>query len=98
MLNNNPTDPVAATSFESWDGLWQSVAAIFQGTPQGRILILDELPYAAEGDPAMLSSLQHAWDQRFRDLRVAILLCGSHVRAPGQEHERTFQHKPALVR
>ena len=81
VLNSNPTDPVAAASFESWDGLWQAVAAVFQDMPQGRILILDELPYAAEGDPAMLSSLQHAWDQRFRDLRVAIVLCGSHVRA-----------------
>ncbi len=44
------------------------------------ILILDELPYAAESDPAMLSSLQHAWDQRFKDSQTILVICGSQVR------------------
>ena len=45
------------------------------------ILILDEFTYGAEADPAMLSSLQHAWDQQFKTLQMIIVLCGSHVHA-----------------
>jgi AAA+ ATPase superfamily predicted ATPase len=45
------------------------------------VLILDELPYAAEADPAMLSALQHAWDQYFQGSELVLVLCGSHVRS-----------------
>ena len=45
------------------------------------ILILDEFTYGAEADPAMLSSLQHAWDQQFKTQQTIIVLCGSHVHA-----------------
>jgi AAA+ ATPase superfamily predicted ATPase len=50
-------------------------------TSRRQLLLLDELPYAAETDPAMLSSLQHAWDQHFQDSPAIIVLCGSHMRA-----------------
>lgn len=67
-----------APVFTSWAELWEAVAALLQG--QRRILILDELPYAAEADSAMLSALQHAWDQHFKNSALIIVLCGSHVR------------------
>jgi uncharacterized protein len=65
-------------AFERWSDLWQAVAPFFQS--ERRILVLDELPYAADADPAMLSSLQHAWDQHFERSQAVIALCGSHVR------------------
>jgi len=65
-------------TFESWSDIWQIVAPAFQ--TERRIIILDELPYAAEVDPAMLSALQHAWDQHFERSQAMIVLCGSHVR------------------
>jgi AAA+ ATPase superfamily predicted ATPase len=73
-------DPAASGTpvFASWSDLWQAIAPQFQ--TQRRLLILDELPYAADGDPAMLSSLQHAWDQHFERSQAMIVLCGSHVR------------------
>jgi uncharacterized protein len=49
-----------APIFESWADVWDAAAELIGG--QKNILILDELPYAAEADPAMLSALQHAWD------------------------------------
>jgi uncharacterized protein len=58
--------------------LWDAAAPILQAKRQ--ILILDELPYAAEADSAMLSSLQYAWDQHFQKLNLVIVLCGSQVR------------------
>jgi AAA+ ATPase superfamily predicted ATPase len=64
--------------FESWSNLWDSVAALIRD--QRHLLILDELPYAAESDTAMLSSLQHAWDHHFQHSQAVIVICGSHVR------------------
>jgi AAA+ ATPase superfamily predicted ATPase len=69
--------PVPA--FESWADLWRSVAQLTAN--RRHLIILDELPYAAESDPAMLSALQHAWDQRFQSSQAVIVICGSHVRS-----------------
>ncbi|MCE7989763.1 MAG: ATP-binding protein [Caldilinea sp. CFX5] len=67
-----------APLFESWSELWRAAAELLGD--RRHILILDEVPYAAESDPAMLSALQHAWDQYFKDSAVLLVLCGSHVR------------------
>ena len=65
------------TTFASWSDLWEVVAPASQTAR--RIIILDELPYAAAADPAMLSALQYAWDWRFERSQAMIVLCGSHV-------------------
>jgi uncharacterized protein len=64
--------------FESWSDLWDAVATLLRD--QRHLIILDELPYAAEADSAMLSSLQHAWDRHFQHSQAVIVICGSHVR------------------
>ncbi|MBN1887816.1 MAG: ATP-binding protein [Thermoflexales bacterium] len=69
--------PSQAATFDSWADCWQAIAAFLAG--QQHILILDEFAYAAESDPAMLSSLQHAWDQLFKQSQTVLVLCGSHV-------------------
>jgi AAA+ ATPase superfamily predicted ATPase len=63
--------------FESWSDLWDAVATLVRD--QRQLLILDELPYAAESDTATLSSLQHAWDQHFQRSQLVMVICGSHV-------------------
>lgn len=68
----------SAPAHRSWSALWDAAAGLLKN--KKRILILDELPYAAESDPAMLSALQHAWDQHFQHSNLIIVLCGSHVR------------------
>lgn len=67
-----------APAFASWGDVWAAVAAVLGDRRQ--ILILDELPYAIESDPALLSSLQHAWDHTFQHQHAIIVLCGSQVR------------------
>jgi len=62
----------------SWSELWDAAAPLLRG--KRYILIIDELPYAVDADPAMLSALQNAWDQYFQKSELAIVLCGSHVR------------------
>ena len=70
--------PSGAPSFRSWVDLWESAAKMLGNDQQ--IIILDELPYAADADSAMLSALQYAWDQYFQRSKAVIVLCGSHVR------------------
>src|SRR5947208_3487525 len=49
-----------ATAFDAWSSFWQWFAPRFAKETQKQILILDELSYASDADPAMLSALQHA--------------------------------------
>ena len=70
--------PDSAPNFRSWVDLWESAVKVLGSERQ--LIILDELPYAAEADPAMLSALQYAWDQHFQKSNAVIVLCGSHVR------------------
>jgi AAA+ ATPase superfamily predicted ATPase len=68
----------SAPIYRSWPELWDAAAPLLLGKRQ--ILILDEIPYAAEADPVMLSALQYAWDQHFQKSEVVLVLCGSQVR------------------
>jgi AAA+ ATPase superfamily predicted ATPase len=68
-----------APLFDSWAELWDAAAVVF--ADRRHILILDELPYAADSDPATLSALQHAWDSHFQHSNLVIVLCGSQVKA-----------------
>ena len=77
LLRNTGTT-LPTPDFASWSELWDSVAMLIRD--RRHLLILDELPYAAESDTAMLSSLQHAWDQHFQNSQAVIAICGSHVR------------------
>ena len=43
------------------------------------IVILDELPYLIESDPAFLSYLQAAWDHKLKQTGVRLLVSGSHI-------------------
>jgi AAA+ ATPase superfamily predicted ATPase len=43
------------------------------------IVILDELPYLLESDPAFASYLQAAWDHRFKQSQAQLFVSGSHV-------------------
>ncbi len=70
-------EPSQAPAFDSWAECWTAIAAVL--ADRRHILILDEFTYAVESDPAMLSSLQHAWDQQFKQSRVVLVLCGSHI-------------------
>ena len=65
-------------SFPSWSDLWDNVAELIRD--DRRILVLDELPWAIESDPALLSALQYAWDMHFQQSNLILVLCGSHIR------------------
>lgn len=72
--------PAATTSpaGASWSELWDDVADLVRS--DRRILILDELPWAVDADPVMLSALQYAWDVHFQHAGLILALCGSQIR------------------
>jgi hypothetical protein len=78
LLGRNPAATDTPT-FDSWPDLWDSAARILGS--ERHLLLLDELPYAAESNTAMLSALQYAWDTHFQHSQTVIVLCGSHVRS-----------------
>lgn len=68
---------VTQAQFETWSDCFTAVAQTL-GREQ-TIVIIDELPYAADADKGFLSALQHAWDHLFKPLPLILILCGSHV-------------------
>jgi uncharacterized protein len=82
-----------APVFDSWGETWDAVIN-FLGDKK-HILVLDELPYAAESDPAMLSALQLAWDHSLKSSNIVLMLCGSHIHTM---ESLLFQQSPLFGR
>ncbi len=66
-------------SFESWPA---AIRAAVQGIDPARpaILVIDELPYLAEGDPGFPADLQLAWDRVLENTPLLLVCIGSDVR------------------
>lgn len=62
-------------SFASWEDAFRALSRV---NPDSRTLVvIDEFPYAVEGNPAIPSALQNAWDTLLSTANVMIVLCGS---------------------
>jgi AAA+ ATPase superfamily predicted ATPase len=64
-------------TFEHWEVLFENLAD--ELGDQQLVLILDELPYAAEADPSLTSKLQNAWDHLFKDKNLCLVVAGSQI-------------------
>jgi len=77
------TLPAASTfegvSFDSWP---TAIRAAVQGIDPARpaILVIDELPYLAEGDPGFPADLQRAWDRLLEKTPLLLICIGSDAR------------------
>ena len=60
---------------------WRVPFEIFAKHPcdQKKVLVIDELPYMVETNPAIPSILQGVWDMLLKDANVMFILCGSLV-------------------
>lgn len=70
-------DPVLMPTFETWRPIFHY--AVEQAAGRRVILILDEFPYAAASDPALVSELQHAWDHDLQGSNLFLAISGSHI-------------------
>jgi uncharacterized protein len=60
-----------------WDAVLGELARV--AGKRKCIVILDELPYLIESDPAFLSYLQSAWDHKLKGTAIRLLVSGSHI-------------------
>lgn len=67
--------PSTGASFPTWDEAFARLASL----PGRPVVVLDEFTYLMDGDPAIPSILQRAWDETLKDSLVFLVLCGSQV-------------------
>ena len=70
----HPETPAGFT-FPSWDAAFRALADL----PGQPIIVLDEFTYLISGNKAIPSILQKAWDERLKDTRIKLILCGSYI-------------------
>lgn len=63
--------------FETWPGVLEYLGQRAREKPFG--WVLDEMPYAVEGERSLPSLLQAAWDGALRRTGIKIVLCGSSI-------------------
>lgn len=62
-------------SFPSWEAAFRALADL----PGRPIVVLDEFTYLITGNRAIPSILQKVWDERLKDTKVMLVLCGSYI-------------------
>ena len=64
-----------SASFDSWKDLFEIFLKYDQN--EKKLLVIDELPYIVNANPAFPSILQWVWDTWFIDTNIMLILCGS---------------------
>lgn len=64
----------ASAAFDDWSGLLRALA---RATSEPSVIVLDEVPWLLETDPALESTLQAAWDRYLSKVPVLLVLVGS---------------------
>lgn len=67
--------------FPSWEALFGYLAGRDGTKGEPLLLVLDEFPYLADAAPALPSILQEAWDHRWADTQIKVVLSGSYITA-----------------
>ncbi|MGH3950986.1 MAG: ATP-binding protein [Pseudonocardiaceae bacterium] len=70
---------LAVAPFVSWEDVIASLAAAARDEPL--LLVLDEYPELAAGDPAIDTRLRAVWEEERTHTNLKVLLCGSAVRS-----------------
>jgi AAA+ ATPase superfamily predicted ATPase len=62
-------------TFPSWEAAFRSLTDL----PGRPVVVLDEFTYLISGNSAIPSILQKVWDERLKNSRVFLILCGSYI-------------------
>jgi AAA+ ATPase superfamily predicted ATPase len=71
----NHSETPEGFSFPSWEAAFRALADL----PGRPVVVLDEFTYLISGNKAIPSILQKAWDERLKNTRVMLILCGSYI-------------------
>ncbi|MDD5368989.1 MAG: ATP-binding protein, partial [Anaerolineaceae bacterium] len=73
---NHPEAPERFT-FPSWEAAFRALADLpMQPRP---VVVLDEFTYLISGNKAIPSILQKVWDEKLKNTRLMLVLCGSYI-------------------
>jgi len=73
----NHKEVPAGFTFPSWEAVFQALADLpMQPRP---IIIMDEFTYLISGNKAIPSILQKVWDEKLKNTRLMLVLCGSYI-------------------
>ena len=64
-------------AFSSWEDAFEELARI--SLDERLVVVIDEFPYAVEGNRSIPSVLQNVWDNVLSRSNVMIVLCGSSI-------------------
>lgn len=65
------------SGFEDWESLFRYLTDRLDDRPF--LFVIDEFPYLASEAPELTSVLQSMWDHHWKESKMNLLLCGSHV-------------------
>jgi len=69
FLKNNPLN--------TWHALFDYLTLLIE--KGGLIMVFDELPYVFRSNPGFVTILQSYWDQKWKDMNLKLILCGSSI-------------------
>ena len=64
------------TEFTGWDGFFEY---LYRKADERIIIAIDEFPYLIKEDPAIPSILQDYWDNKLKETKLFLILCGSSI-------------------
>ncbi|MEU9830096.1 ATP-binding protein [Streptosporangium sp. NPDC048047] len=67
---------LAETPVNTWDGAFHLLSQVLPDD-RASVVVIDEVPYLAQGDPGFEGTLQRAWDRFFEQKPVLLILIGS---------------------
>ena len=90
--------PVPSVRSGSWPDAFRALESLLPQTPS--IVVLDEVPWAAEQDKMFDGALQTAWDRRLSSKPVLLLLLGSdlHMMERFTAYDRPFYGRADALR
>lgn len=70
-------------SYPTWEAAFRALTDLPQ--EQRPVIVLDEFTYLISGNKALTSILQKVWDERVKETKIMLILCGSYIGMMEQE-------------
>jgi AAA+ ATPase superfamily predicted ATPase len=92
VVNLSYPNPLLQAEIPSgWDSLLRYIITLAE--KDRIVLVLDEFPYLCSSEPALPSVLQRIWDEKGKDSKLYMILCGSFI---GFMEREVLGHKSPL--
>jgi uncharacterized protein len=84
---------IGRTSMDNWQKLFKYIGQKLDNLKKPLVLVFDEFPYMAEGEPAISSLFQYGWDEILKHRKVFLIIMGSSI---NMMYKHTLQYSAPL--